>query len=43
VVGLPSNVVFGRGAEANVLYITVDTGLYRIPLLVKGYHPLHNE
>ena len=43
VVGLPSNVVFGRGAEANVLYITVDTSLYRIPLLVKGYHPLHNE
>lgn len=42
-VGLPSNVIFGRGTEANVLYITVDTSLYRIPLLVKGYHPLHNE
>ncbi len=41
-VGLPSNVIFGRGDEANVLYITVDTSLYRIPLLLKGYHPLHN-
>jgi gluconolactonase len=37
-VGLPSNVEFGRGAEANVLYITVDTSLYRIPLKVKGFH-----
>ncbi len=38
-VGLPSNVIFGRGEESNVLYITVDTSLYRIPLAVKGYHP----
>lgn len=37
-VGLPSNVEFGIGAEANVLYVTIDVGLYRIPLLQKGYH-----
>ena len=36
--GLPSNVEFGKGAESHVLYITVDTSLYRIPLKVKGYH-----
>lgn len=37
-VGLPSNVEFGIGDEANVLYITVDLSLYRIPLKVKGFH-----
>lgn len=37
-VGLPSNVEFGIGDEANVLYVTIDVGLYRIPLLQKGYH-----
>lgn len=37
-VGLPSNVEFGVGDEAHVLYITVDTSLYRIPLKVQGYH-----
>jgi gluconolactonase len=37
VVGLPSNVEFGAGHEANMLYITVDTSLYRIPLKVKGW------
>jgi gluconolactonase len=31
-IGLPSNVEFGRGVERNVLYITVDTSLYRIRL-----------
>lgn len=36
--GIPSNVEFGIGREANVLYITVDVSLYRIPLKVKGYH-----
>ena len=36
-VGIPSNVDFGIGSEANVLYITVDLSLYRIPLKVKGY------
>lgn len=30
--GLPSNVEFGRGAEINMLYVTVDTSLYRIQL-----------
>ncbi len=37
-VGLPSNVEFGLGDEAHVLYITVDTSLYRIPLKVQGFH-----
>lgn len=37
-VGLPSNVEFGVGKEANVLYVTVDLSLYRIPLKVKGFH-----
>jgi gluconolactonase len=37
-VGLPSNVEFGIGKDANVLYITVDRSLYRIPLKAKGYH-----
>jgi sugar lactone lactonase YvrE len=37
-VGLPSNVEFGVGDEANVLYVTIDVSLYRIPLLQKGYH-----
>lgn len=30
-VGLPSNVTFGSGSESNVLYITIDLGLARIP------------
>ena len=38
-VGLPSNVEFGIGDEANVLYVTVDLSLYRVKLGVKGYHP----
>ncbi len=37
-VGLPSNVEFGIGSEAHVLYITIDVSLYRIPLKVKGFH-----
>ena len=41
-VGLPSNVTFGRGDESNVLYVTVDKSLYRIPLKVEGFHiPFH--
>ena len=40
-VGLPSNVEFGIGEEANVLYVTVDTSLYRVRLNVRGYHPHH--
>jgi gluconolactonase len=36
--GLPSNCDFGIGEESNVLYITVDTSLYRIRLNATGYH-----
>lgn len=38
-VGLPSNVEFGIGDDANLLYVTVDRSLYRIRLKVKGHHP----
>lgn len=41
-VGLPSNVEFGIGDEAHVLYVTIDVSLYRIPLKVKGFH-VHRE
>lgn len=37
-VGLPSNVEFGIGNEANMLYVTIDLSLYRIPLKTQGYH-----
>jgi len=37
-VGLPSNVEFGIGKDANLLYVTVDKSLYRIRLKTKGYH-----
>ena len=40
---LPSNVEFGIGDEANVLYVTADTSLYRIRLNVKGHHPQHAQ
>lgn len=33
-IGLPSNVEFGIGPDANMLYITVDQGLYRIRLRI---------
>lgn len=36
--GNPSNVDFGIGDDANLLYITVDTSLYRIRLNATGYH-----
>jgi gluconolactonase len=36
--GLPSNVTFGIGDQKQVLYITVDTSLSRIGLLVPGFH-----
>jgi gluconolactonase len=36
--GNPSNCDFGIGDEKNVLYITVDTSLYRIRLNTTGYH-----
>lgn len=35
----PSNVTFGRGADAQTLYITARTGLYRIRLNRTGHHP----
>ena len=37
--GIPSNVAFGRGAEAKTLYVTVDVSLYRIPMGIAGYRP----
>ena len=37
-VGMPSNVEFGIGDEANVLYVTVDKSLFRVALKVKGFH-----
>ena len=35
--GSPSNVEFGIGDEANVLYVTIDLSLYRVRLNVKGH------
>ena len=35
---LPSNCVFGRGYQADTLYITVDTSLYSIRLNALGHH-----
>jgi gluconolactonase len=35
--GIPSNVTFGIGAEKNVLYVTIDLELYRIPLKAEGF------
>jgi gluconolactonase len=37
-VGIPSNCEFGIGAEASVLYVTVDKSLYRIRLKATGHH-----
>lgn len=34
---LPTNVAFGRGADANLLYLTSGKSLYRIRVGVKGY------
>ena len=36
--GIPSNVTFGIGKESKTLYVTVDTSLYRINLLIDGHH-----
>jgi gluconolactonase len=36
---LPTNCTFGVGPEAHVLYITAGSGLYRIGLKTRGYHP----
>ena len=35
---VPTNVGFGRGAAASVLYITAGKSLYRIKLNAEGYH-----
>ena len=35
---VPTNVGFGRGESANVLYITAGKSLYRIRLNTEGYH-----
>jgi sugar lactone lactonase YvrE len=37
--GIPANCCFGLGAESKLLYVTVDTSLYRIPLKVEGWQP----
>ena len=43
-VGLPSNVTFGSGADSNLLYVTVDTSLYRIRLKSHGFEiPFFDE
>lgn len=34
--GIPSNVEFGAGDESNILYVTVDKKLYRIPTKTRG-------
>ena len=35
---VPTNVGFGRGKDANLLYITAGKSLYRIRIAKKGYH-----
>lgn len=35
---VPTNVGFGRGKDANLLYITAGTSLYKIRLNREGYH-----
>ena len=37
--GIPSNVEFGVGDDANVLYVSVDKSFYRIRLKTRGFHP----
>lgn len=37
--GIPSNVEFGVGDEANVLYVTIDLSLHRIRLNATGHWP----
>jgi gluconolactonase len=35
---LPTNVAFGYGADANLLYLTSGKSLYTIRLVNKGWH-----
>jgi gluconolactonase len=37
--GIPSNVEFGIGDDANSLYITIDKSLYRLKVKTRGFHP----
>jgi gluconolactonase len=37
--GIPSNVEFGMGDQSNILYVTIDKSLYRIPVKTRGFHP----
>lgn len=37
--GIPSNVEFGIGEDANSLYVTIDKGLYRVRTKTRGFHP----
>jgi gluconolactonase len=41
--GIPSNCTFGRGKESKVLYVTIDTSLYRIPVKVDGFDAARNK
>jgi gluconolactonase len=34
--GIPSNVCFGRGDESRILYVTIDTSLFRVPVKNEG-------
>ena len=36
--GIPTNCEFGIGDDSNMLYVTVDTSLYRVRLSTKGFH-----
>jgi gluconolactonase len=36
--GIPSNVEFGVGDDDNMLYVTIDKGLYRIRVKTRGFH-----
>lgn len=36
---LPTNCCFGVGDDAGTLYMTIGTGLYRVKLNTKGFHP----
>jgi gluconolactonase len=37
--GIPSNVQFGAGDDADSLYVTIDKSLYRIRVKTRGFHP----
>jgi sugar lactone lactonase YvrE len=41
--GIPSNCEFGVGDDANVLYTTIDTSLYRVRLNTNGVHATPQE